>query len=236
MFHSVWAAAFLAPTHGLTSHEQCRCVEVDVAAEIGGADARHEGRFAALTECRINGNGKRRVSQRLVRDVRNQLRHGDRIWFVRAEFVEDRLRLRRLGEYLPLLYRGTVLDGELVAGRFHSTMAALTGSRRFRADLRFVVFDVPYLAGTDLRHLPWHERRQRLELLALAFEPPYELSALVEPSADLARQIADGDIEGVVLKDRSSTYRAGSRSGWSKLKDPRWAEREAWRFESKRRS
>jgi hypothetical protein len=42
-----------------------------------------------------------------------------------------------------MLYRGTVLDGELVAGRFHSTMAALTGSKRFRGELRLVVFDLP---------------------------------------------------------------------------------------------
>jgi hypothetical protein len=34
-----------------------------------------------------------------------------------------------------------------------------------------------------------------------------------------------------VLKDRRSTYRDGSRAGWSKLKDPSWYAREAWRFE-----
>ena len=144
-------------------------------------------------------------------------------------------RLRRLVEHLPMLYRGTVLDGELVAGRFHSTMAALTGSKRFRQELHFVVFDVPVLAGVDLRDLPWDERRERLELLARAFEPPYELSPLIDPSADLARQITGGHLEGIVLKRRASPYRAGSRGGWSKLKDPRWAEREAWRFEGKRR-
>src|SRR4051794_37364065 len=64
------------------------------------------------------------------------------------------------------MWDGTVLDGELIAGRFAGTMAALHGSRRFRDDLRFVVFDVPYLAGADLRRLSWEERRERLELLA----------------------------------------------------------------------
>jgi ATP-dependent DNA ligase len=40
-----------------------------------------------------------------------------------------------------------------------------------------------------------------------------------------------GELEGLVLKDRTSKYRDGSRVGWVKVKDPRWYAREAWRFE-----
>jgi ATP-dependent DNA ligase len=94
-----------------------------------------------------------------------------------------------------------------------------------------VVFDVPILAGEDLRALPWHERRDCLELLATAFEAPYELSPLVEPSVRLVEQMVGGELEGIVLKDRESTYRDGSRAGWHKVKDRSWYEREAWRFE-----
>jgi ATP-dependent DNA ligase len=97
-------------------------------------------------------------------------------------------------------------------------MAALYGSKRFHADLRYVVFDVPFLAGVDLRPTPWVERRARLELLAEAFDVPFELSPLVQPSADLAREIADGRLEGIVLKDRTSLYRDGSRAGWLKVR------------------
>jgi ATP-dependent DNA ligase len=60
-------------------------------------------------------------------------------------------------------------------------MAALLGSKAHRPDLRFVAFDVPILAGVDLRRLPWQERRDRLELLAQGFELPLELSRVVEP-------------------------------------------------------
>lgn len=139
--------------------------------------------------------------------------------------------LRRLGEVLPLLWRGTVIDGELTAGRFQWTMAALLGSKRYRPSLRFVAFDVLILAGVDLRGLAWTERRERLELLSRAFDVPYELSPLIEPSRALAEQMADGRLEGIVLKDRTSTYGDGSRRGWSKVKDPSWQEREAWRFD-----
>jgi ATP-dependent DNA ligase len=43
--------------------------------------------------------------------------------------------------------------------------------------------------------------------------------------------MAAGDLEGIVLKDRTSTYRDGSRVGWVKVKDPSWYERESWRFD-----
>jgi len=110
-------------------------------------------------------------------------------------------------------------------------MAALFGSKAHRPDLRLVVFDVPILAGVDLRSLPWQERRERLELLAQAFDMPLELSPVIEPSRALAIDITDGRLEGIVLKDRRSTYRDGKRAGWWKVKDPRWFERESWRFD-----
>jgi hypothetical protein len=39
-----------------------------------------------------------------------------------------------------------------------------------------------------------------------------------------------GELEGIVLKDRTSNYRDGSRAGWVNVKDPSWYAREAWRF------
>lgn len=79
--------------------------------------------------------------------------------------------------------------------------------------------------------MPWHERRERLELLAQAFDVPLELSPVVEPSRTLVDQMEDGRLEGIVLKDRTAPYRDGSRAGWAKVKDASWYEREAWRFD-----
>lgn len=160
-------------------------------------------------------------------EMRN--RRGERRDWLRGAVFEA--GLRRLAHRLPNFWLGTVLDGELTAGRFEGTMAALLGSKRYRATLRFVVFDVPVLLGVDLRDLPWQERRERLELLARAFDVPLELSPTVEPSVGLVEAMTDGRLEGIVLKDRTSTYRDGSRKGWTKIKDPSWYEREAWRFD-----
>ena len=156
-------------------------------------------------------------------------RHGpSRRWLHGQPLHRALLRLRR---QLPLLHEGTVLDGELIAERFHGTIAALQGSKVHGERLRYVVFDVPILAGVDLRPLPWDERRERLELLAAGFTDPIHLSPVVEPCEALARRMVDGDLEGIVLKDRTSPYSDASRAGWSKVKDPSWMLREAWRFE-----
>jgi bifunctional non-homologous end joining protein LigD len=161
--------------------------------------------------------------------VETRNRRGERRDWLRAPAFAD--GLRRLADRLPILWQGTVLDGELTAGEFRTTMAALYGSRNHGDRLRLVVFDLPILAGVDLRGEPWRERRARLEMLATAFEIPLELSPLVEPSVELATDIVEGRIEGVVVKDRESPYRDGSRAGWFKVKDPSWYEREAWRFD-----
>jgi bifunctional non-homologous end joining protein LigD len=161
--------------------------------------------------------------------VETRNRHGVRRDWLRHDSFEA--GLRQLGDRLPLLWDGSILDGELTTGRFTTTMSALLGSKRYRADLRFVAFDVPVFAGVDLRGLPWDERRQRLELIARAFDVPFELSPIVEPTQALAMDITDGRLEGIVLKDRQSLYKDGTRAGWWKVKDPRWYERESWRFD-----
>jgi ATP-dependent DNA ligase len=139
--------------------------------------------------------------------------------------------LRGLAQRLPILWEGTVLDTELIAGQFAGTMAALQGSARHGDALRVHVFDAPMLAGVDLRPLPWQARRERLELLSQAFEDPYRLVPVVQPDPALAADMAAGLLEGILLKDRRSSYRDGSRAGWSKVKDPGWYARESWRFD-----
>jgi hypothetical protein len=133
-----------------------------------------------------------------VVEARNR-RGLSRDWFRYQPF---RYGIRALADRLPILWQGTALDGELTAGRFSATMAALYGSKEHAPDLRFVVFDVPVLAGADLRDEPWQARRERLELLAQAFDVPYELSPLIQPSEALTADMVDGRLEGIVQAPR----------------------------------
>ena len=85
----------------------------------------------------------------LVPDVTRETRYrrGERREWLRFGPRLD--AIPRLGQRLPILHDGTALDGELIAGRFRGTMAALYGSKRHQDALGFVVFDVPILAGVD---------------------------------------------------------------------------------------
>jgi hypothetical protein len=158
-----------------------------------------------------------------ARNRRGQVRS----WFRDPAFRDG---LARLARRLPILRRGTALDGELTAGRFSATMAAIYGSRGHAPNLRLVVFDVPFLAGVDLPDEPWHAQGT-----AGASGPRLRL-----PAGALARRRAlavlgaryDGrSPRGHRSQGPASRYRGGSRAGWSKVKDRSWYEREAWRFQ-----
>jgi DNA ligase-1 len=87
------------------------------------------------------------------------------------------------------------------------------------------VYDLLSHAGEDLRALPWHTRRARLETVLPGLDPArFELSPLVEAASwdelALLRDAArDAAIEGLMLKRRDAPYVAGRRQGqWFKWK------------------
>ncbi len=90
------------------------------------------------------------------------------------------------------------------------------------------LYDALIVEGEDLRPLPWHERRARLEALIARLDPEhFDLSAVI-PAADFAQLTSiregarDNAIEGVMLKRRDSPYVTGRKTGlWYKWKrDP----------------
>jgi len=130
-----------------------------------------------------------------------------------------------------LLVRGDAQGGE--AASFNALQQRLgrkTVSKKMLTDYpAFVrVYDLLAVDGTDLRALPWTERRCQLE----AFVPRladshFDLSQVIDAADfdDLAARRAgarDAAIEGVMLKRRDAPYVAGRRAGlWYKWKrDP----------------
>lgn len=125
-----------------------------------------------------------------------------------------------------------VLDGEIVApgdggapdfGRLQARLG-LTDDRevaaaRRSAPVALVLFDVLRAAGQDLTALPIEERR---EALAAVVDPggAVALSDVVDLAlADALGVSREMGLEGVMLKRRGSTYRAGQRSAdWRKVK------------------
>ncbi|MBP7003642.1 cisplatin damage response ATP-dependent DNA ligase [Amaricoccus sp.] len=133
------------------------------------------------------------------------------------------------------------LDGELLVRAGHGGAASFSDlqqrlnrktvtpaqMRRFPAFLR--AYDLLALDGSDLRPLPFAERRAALEALAPRLDPArIDLSPLLPFSTrgDLARLRAEPPepvIEGVMLKRLDSPYLAGRPKGpwWKWKRDPR---------------
>jgi DNA ligase-1 len=138
---------------------------------------------------------------------------------------------------LPLALDGELLvrgegqaDGIAASGSFNALQQRLgrkAPPARLIADRpAFVrVYDLLSHAGEDLRPLPWHARRARLEAVLSVLDPArFELSPLVEAAswdelAAIRAGARDAAIEGLMLKRRDAPYTAGRRVGlWFKWK------------------
>ncbi|WP_132992511.1 non-homologous end-joining DNA ligase [Gordonia zhaorongruii] len=138
-----------------------------------------------------------------------------------ADFPE----LRELGAVL----RGfdVVLDGEVVAvDSSGATDFALLASRHRRGKertVRYLVFDVLSVNGTDLRSSPWEERRAVLDELTpmIGAAAVADVPALIPgPGSAAADHATSEGWEGIVAKRRASTYQEGRRSSdWRKHKN-----------------
>lgn len=87
-------------------------------------------------------------------------------------------------------------------------------------DVVLYLFDVPYVAGHDLRGAPLQARRSFLkELLAASSSDQVRYSEAFDgaPESVLASACKLG-LEGVIAKRRSSTYRSSRSADWVKLK------------------
>ena len=125
-----------------------------------------------------------------------------------------------------------VLDGEIVAfdssGRpsFEALQQRLGLSSRAQASRRakdapvaYMIFDLLWLDGHSLMNLPYLERRERLDSLALRGPRWQTPEYVIGHGAELLAAAADQRLEGVIAKRIDSTYQPGARTGlWTKIK------------------
>ncbi len=133
--------------------------------------------------------------------------------------------LAPLAERLP---SGTVLDGEaIVMADDGPSFRALqhrihvdrpTPALVERLPVKFVVFDLLWFAGNDIRTLPLLRRRDALDQ-TLETGPSWLLSRVSEGSAaELFDVAVANSLEGVVCKRLDSPYTAGRSTQWRKIK------------------
>jgi bifunctional non-homologous end joining protein LigD len=123
-------------------------------------------------------------------------------------------------EALANLPEGTVLDGEVVAiddtGRPDFNLL-----QNFRAEasrIHYYVFDLLVWEGRDLTRLPLIERRSLLKSLVVVPDKRIRISDYVEAAPnDLLSAVREQGLEGIIGKQKDSSYQPGKRSGaWIK--------------------
>jgi DNA ligase-1 len=142
-------------------------------------------------------------------------------------------------EMTGALTQGAVIDGELLvrgdaqggsAASFNALQQRLgrksVSAKMLAESPAFVrAYDLLFAGVEDLRPLPWHARRARLEAFVPTLDPArFDLSPLIEADswdalAQLRAGARDAAIEGIMFKHREAPYSAGRRAGqWYKWK------------------
>jgi DNA ligase 1 len=160
------------------------------------------------------------------------------LWTRGEELVTDRYpELRALGDSLP---EGTVLDGEILAwkegvvlpfARLQKRIGRKTVGKKLLEEIPVILmaYDLLELDGIDLRDKAYTERRAELERLVLSLNPTpgfegLQASPLVEAESWEQVALRRGEsrslqVEGLMLKRRTSAYRVGRvRGDWWKWK------------------
>lgn len=159
------------------------------------------------------------------------------LWSRGEEIITD--RFPEIVDAASHLSDGTVLDGEIVAGRGEGVLPFAhlqqrIGRRKLTAKIlkeipaRFVAYDLLEFGGEDWRPQPLRLRRARLEQLLREIRVPVlSLSPVASEGSweDLsaARKLARSrGVEGLMLKQQNSAYGTGRQRGaWWKWKiDP----------------
>ena len=179
-----------------------------------------------------------RLAARIEAGVPRLITRGGHDWTARLPVLA--------AELAALQVDSAWLDGEIVVGKsggrgagsgdaagggdFHALQTAFDGART--QHITYMLFDLPYFQGTDLRELPLLARRQLLQdWLAhahthdgaqhLQFSPTLGQGA--GPQAASALQAAlqaacRAGLEGVVAKREDAPYRSTRNGRWLKLK------------------
>jgi bifunctional non-homologous end joining protein LigD len=146
---------------------------------------------------------------------------------ITAQYPEVRRLSRALGAH------DAVLDGELVAfdeqgrpsferlqQRIHQTSESTIRRRMKSHPVTYVIFDLLYLDGSDLRDEAYERRRRLLDELALDGASWQVPAYSTGQAAELLEASRRRRLEGLVLKRLDSRYLPGKRTGaWLKVKN-----------------
>ncbi|MCW1403559.1 DNA ligase D [Novosphingobium sp. MW5] len=121
-----------------------------------------------------------------------------------------------------------LIDGEIIApdadgnpdfSRLQSVLKRGHGSQGESDALAFHAFDLLEANGEDLTKLPNIERKERLEALLAAAQPPIHVADHVIGAGErLYRAMCDAGQEGIISKRIDAPYRSSRTKAWVKVK------------------
>jgi bifunctional non-homologous end joining protein LigD len=200
-----------------------KVVDEDLSNAIGAAGLRNESLRDGL--CYVNDHGLReplhdvigyRMLARIVGgNVRLLTRKGND-WTSKLKELASHVEALGIADAYP--------DGEIVVldekgvPDFNRLQNDIDNSRS--KDLVYFVFDVPFLADTDLRAVPLMSRRAVLKrLLGQSESERVRISEAFDVSPDqLLAAACHMGLEGVMLKQATAPYVEGRTETWLKLK------------------
>ena len=91
-------------------------------------------------------------------------------------------------------------------------------------------FDVLAIDGADLRERLLLERKEQLAQLVRGIPHVHYVEHLEAHGEALFTKVCELDFEGIVAKRADSSYKAGRRPEWLKIKNPNYSRQDALRF------
>jgi bifunctional non-homologous end joining protein LigD len=128
---------------------------------------------------------------------------------------------KELGVATAILDGEAVVLDELGRSNFGALQRSLggRGGKRTSTEAVFFAFDLLYFDGHDVRGMELSSRRHLLEGLLENQSEAIRFSEEIEGSGeDAFNAAAEHGLEGVIAKDRESTYRSGRLGDWLKIK------------------
>ncbi|MBM3465027.1 MAG: DNA ligase D [Armatimonadetes bacterium] len=133
-----------------------------------------------------------------------------------ASFVLD-------GEVVALNERGAP-DFQKLQPRMHLSSAGSAARLAKTTPATYMVFDLLYLDGHDLRGVPFEERRKLLEQVLVPDQTVRISEAIPEQGKTMFAFAAEHGLEGIVAKRRDSVYEERRSKCWIKVKSQRTIE------------
>lgn len=146
-----------------------------------------------------------------------------------GERIEKGNRLPHLINQTYKGMNGTILDGEVIGKTLEDTVS-VTGSlpdraialQKERGWLRYMVFDILFYKGKDVRSKSFFERKKILKIAVKEANNKYIISvkSTISKKKELFKKVKEKHMEGIVLKNIYNPYVPGLKhKDWIKVKN-----------------